>query len=355
MMNTVVRSSLVLRARTLPLSLPTTKSNFINLSQSFRPVHSIRQFHKSIHVISLPVTTRKSYIYLQHNSSLLLKAQINSIPWAIKLENKATGLATKAWTKLNESNLLVNRKIVQFVKKLLDTIPYEENCLKSFPSQSSMIREVNEETLDESLENVSSTSTSLPPAVLPHEIETHNIPHTQLKPIPLYHPSFQRPTVILNQLHDFRDEARAKHLKYALLCGVGVPLSLPFALLPVVPNVPGLYLSYRLYCNIKALLGVKHLDYLLESTGEQSNLQNTNHISFETESKLDEIYKLGNTSKELLVNSVQEEERLVITREIIEKLCLDLDLAHLKEDLYKAMRQEGHRLGKTIKITEEVE
>ena len=43
-----------------------------------------------------------------------------------------------------------------------------------------------------------------------------------------------------------------------------IPISLPFALVPIVPNVPGFYIAYRLYCNVKALLGVKHLDYLLE-------------------------------------------------------------------------------------------
>ena len=37
-------------------------------------------------------------------------------------------------------------KVVSFIKKLLDTIPYEENCLKSFPTKATMIREINEES-----------------------------------------------------------------------------------------------------------------------------------------------------------------------------------------------------------------
>ncbi|CAH2355089.1 hypothetical protein CLIB1423_21S01574 [[Candida] railenensis] len=302
----------------------------------------------SIYVISIPVTTHRSYIYMNHNKSLLDKTQLNRYPVVAKLENKLVSLATKGWDKMNSSNLTVNKRIIKLVKRLLNTIPYEESCLKSFPSQSTMIREINEESTDKAR------------ALIPSQIEEEQIATDQLKPIPFYHPSFQKPSTILSQLHDFRNDARSKHLKYAGLCAIGVPLSLPFALIPVIPNVPGLYLSYRLYCNIKALVGVKHLDYLLERKGIAGNtrnddVSNTDHVAFERNLYMDSIYKLGNTSKELEVESVQEEERVIITKEIIDTLCSKLELPQLKEDLLKALKQEIAKLEKDMKIKDEIE
>lgn len=307
----------------------------------------------SIYVLSIPITNYKSYIFCNHQPSVLDVTQAKSILWVTKLEEKITSVASKGWKKLNESEISVNVKIVRLIKKLLDTIPYEENCLKSFPSQKWMIREVN----DDYAKQTTHSSTRF----MQSQADELKIPSSQIKPIPLYHPKFQSPTTILNQLYLFRDDAYKTHLKYSILCAIGIPISLPFALVPIVPNVPGFYITYRLYCNVKALLGVKHLDYLLEDCTHkpsapanassekkaiQSTVNDTKHIAFEHVDHLDAIY-LSNTS--LSDHNLLSDEKIIITPDIIDGLCQNFDLPHLEEDLLKALRQESHRLKKAEK------
>lgn len=301
----------------------------------------------SIFVASIPITNYKSYIFCNHQPSVLDATQLKSILWVTKLESKVTSVAVKGWKKMNESEVSVNVKVVKMIKKLLDTIPYEENCLRSFPSQKLMIREINEEYAHQA-EHLSTQ-------LLQAHADKLQIPSSQIKPIPLYHPQFQLPSTILNQLCLFRDSAYLDHLKYAVLCAIGIPISLPFALVPVLPNVPGFYLAYRLYCNVKALLGVKHLDYLLEdcthksSTASsadpqpQKSIADTKHIAFNSTAFLDEAYR-SNSALDGQFNV--SEEKVIITSDIINTICEKFDWPHLNEDLHKALRQESLRLQK---------
>lgn len=324
-----------------------------NVAKTDTPINN-----ELIYVVSIPVTNYKSYIFCNHQPSALDATQVKSILWVTKLESKITSVASKGWKKLNDSDVSINVKIVRLINKLLDTIPYEENCLKSFPSQKSMIREVNEEYTQQ----VSHTSTRF----MQSQADALQIPSSQLKPIPLYHPQFQSPTTILSQLYLFRHDAYSAHLKYSILCAIGIPLSLPFALVPIVPNVPGFYIAYRLYCNVKALLGVKHLDYLLEDCSHnqlprtqpassekpgsfpekvtvQETVKDTKHIAFEPMSLLDSMYL---SKSPLGEHSHLSEEKIIITLDIIDALCEKFNWPYLKDDLHKALRQESLRLKK---------
>lgn len=316
----------------------------------------------SIYVIAIPITTSRSYIYCNHTRSVLDSAQLKTVPFINRLETKVVGIAARTWNNLNTSKYKINQKIVEYVKKLLDTIPYEENCLKLFPSKPAMIREINKQEVSPSL--------SLLALLIQSEVEKHHITANQLKPIPLYHPAFQSPATIIDQLYFFRNHARSLHLKNAILCAVGIPITLPFALVPVVPNVPGLYLTYRLYCNIKALLGVKHLDYLLQTKNTdvapaephdsdkvdlQVLVQDTNHLTFENNLMMDSIYKLSNTTEDLECDHANDDERLLITKEIITVLCEKLELPDLKDDLHKALKHEAKRLDRERKLGDAVE
>lgn len=200
--------------------------------------------------------------------------------------------------------------------------------MRLFPSKNSMIREVNEEHLAATKLDVSETAT-----MVQSRISNLDIPASQLKKIPIYHPSFQDPRSILGQLERFRDESYLSHVKYAAICAVGVPISMPFALVPVVPNVPGFYLAYRLYCNVKLLLGAKHLAYLLERDVSGND---TTHMAFSKLPSLDAVYD-GTT--------VEGPERVVLSEEGISRI-VDLGFGDLEEDLKKALKQETKRLRK---------
>lgn len=284
--------------------------------------------HDSIYVISVPITTHKSYIHCHHKPAILHPLQLQTFPLMTKLESKATGLVVKGWDKLRNSNNAVSKWTHQLAVRLLNAIPYEEACLRLFPSKNSMIREVNEEHLTATKLDVSETAT-----MVQSRISNLEIPADQLKKIPIYHPSFQDPRSILSQLERFRDESYLSHVKYAAICAVGVPITMPFALVPVVPNIPGFYLAYRFYCNMKLLLGAKHLAYLLERDVSGND---TTHMAFSELPSLDSVY--GEAVPEGL-------EKLILTEEGISKI-VGLGFAHLEDDLKKALRQEAKRLKK---------
>ncbi|CUM64367.1 uncharacterized protein PRCAT00001969001 [Priceomyces carsonii] len=308
----------------------------------------------SIYVISLPITSNKSYIHCNHRPSILPKSQLKAFPLVTKLENKISGLVLKGWNKMNNSKFRVNVKLTDWVKMLLNTIQYEEGCLRSFPSKNSMIREVNHEFLNE--KKLSS------PSLVQTQISSLKIPESQLKPIPLFYPEFQDPMTILKQLRYLRDTSYSKHFKQAIICAVGLPLTLPLALIPILPNVPGFYVAYRLYCNIKAIYGSKHLGYLLDDTdhrpkenssSEKKPASDTDHITFTASPILDKIYRTYGPAE--IVTSNDKKERIVINTDIIDALGTELPLAHLKADLLKALRQETARLEKLDKAIETIE
>lgn len=69
-------------------------------------------------------------------------------------------------------------------------------------------------------------------------------------------------------------------VQYLLL----LPLTLPLAILPIMPNVPGFYLMYRAWCSYQALEGAKHRAYLTQ-TGNGAA-----HFVFEPLEPLDRVY-----------------------------------------------------------------
>ncbi|EMG49857.1 SPAC23H3.12c Uncharacterized protein C23H3.12c [Candida maltosa Xu316] len=264
------------------------------ISTVFKRLQSTKSSHigpltiprNSSFLISIPITTSKSFVFYNQEQPRSSPKQQENVSFIIKFENKVVNLASKGWSKLTNSKSKVNIKIVEFIKALLSTIPYEENYLRSFPSKS---------TID-------------------------------LGPIPLFHPQFQKPETILNQLHLIEDKKK-HYTQRAIGCAIGIPISLPFALVPVVPNIPGFYLGYRLYCNIKALIGIQHLEDLLK----------TKNIVFESVTKMDELYA---------DNPVPEKESIIINEKIIDQLTRDLGLENLREDLLKALKQETKKLNR---------
>lgn len=286
--------------------------------------------NKSIYVIALPITTQKSYIYCHHKPSILAPNHRNKFPIITKLENKALGLVHKGWHKLSSSKFIVNVKVTQFARKIVDSIHYEETSLRSFPSKASMIREIDQQETQE-LESTHNT-------LIQKQIDDLKIPESQIKPIPLYHPQFMNANSILSQLYRFRDDSYSAHLKYTILCGLGIPLSLPFALVPIIPNIPGFYFAYRFYCNIKALLGIKHLEYLLQGFNNDDPSIGSNRLRFEAINDIDKIYQQSPPP------STTKLETLVITADIIEDLTRHLNLPELKDGLTKALAQETRRL-----------
>lgn len=244
------------------------------------------------------------------------------MPWLVKSEAKLVEYATKAWNKLAASEISINKKIVKFIERLLGTIPYDESSLRSFPSKSTMIRETR-----------ASEKESLPRAVMTGDLQNEEIEPDQLKSIPVYHPRFQKPAALLSQMQRFQEALLPYHKKWAILCAIGIPLTLPVALLPVAPNVPGFYLTYRLYCHIEALRGANNLGHLIDAKATDSA---TSNLLFQEIEELDSSFISSATAT--------GNETLVVNSESIDKIVGITGLEEMREDLTRAYKQEEKRL-----------
>lgn len=296
----------------------------------------------TIFVLSVPISTHESFLYCNHRPNLLSYKQRSEVQWKIKAENKIVSFAAKVWAKLESSKLSINKLIVALLRRLLSSIPYHENSLRSFPCKSVMIREVNDNYRE-----------LLPKAVMTSALEADLVSVDQLKPIPVFHPRFQEPQAILDQMHELRSSMSNFHKKRAILCALAIPLCLPVALIPVVPNVPGFYFAYRLYCHLQALRGAHNLGYLLESNNYDESVEDTTHLTFRAVAGLDGPYLASGSFEKVRNFTSEEPEKLLISPEVIEALAEATGLSQIKDDLLRAYKQESRRLKQDMEETPE--
>ncbi|TGO13809.1 hypothetical protein BTUL_0063g00410 [Botrytis tulipae] len=172
----------------------------------------------------LPISTRRTLIYCQR----LNVATTNEV----SLLDKTTAKANNLWNSWEKKESGWQKKVVDFGNKALQRIPYEEWGLKSIPPLSKRRRA-------EELGDGEKVEISFPSNFLPQE----NI------------------SKILQVLGTERRQLHKTRLWGSI---IGMPLVAPFALVPIIPNLPFFYLCFRAFSHWKALAGSKHIDFLLK-------------------------------------------------------------------------------------------
>lgn len=258
----------------------------------------------------IPLSTRSVYVHC-------IKNEIIPASKTPRIDDRLVAKAAKIWNGFETSETKWKKNLVKTTNRILETIPYTESCLKSIPSKSSILRKVTPKAaiaaqksqepipeeenkklvisykhLETSHQELSSqTVPDLPPSIIsspPSSIET---PHDYnsispedhiLDPVVIVYPSKiiseQQSLAELSKLASYGVKT---HFTYMMICLIGAPLTLPVALLPVIPNIPGFYLAYRAWCNWKAYDGAKHLSYLTK---------NSNQLKFEPSDELNALY-----------------------------------------------------------------
>ncbi|GAC95498.1 hypothetical protein PHSY_003074 [Pseudozyma hubeiensis SY62] len=79
----------------------------------------------------------------------------------------------------------------------------------------------------------------------------------------LYPPSLLEPQRLLKSLKNLTDHRTPHHYRRFWYCVVGMPITIPFALVPVVPNLPFFYLVYRAWSHWKAYKSSQYLSTLI--------------------------------------------------------------------------------------------
>ena len=173
----------------------------------------------------LPLSTRRTLIYAQRLGESTKQSETG-------LLNKATAAAARLWARWEAKDKGWQKKVVDYGNVAMRRIPYEEWGLKSIPPLSTR-RKTEELQGKEKVE-----------LVFPGKI----LPLTKVEGI----------------ARTLATERESLHRKSMIWCIVGMPITAPFALVPVIPNLPFFYLVFRAWSHWRAIAGGKHIQWLSE-------------------------------------------------------------------------------------------
>ncbi|KAL2158641.1 hypothetical protein VTH06DRAFT_4123 [Thermothelomyces fergusii] len=173
----------------------------------------------------LPISTRRTLLYCQR-----LKAPASGKQtWSDWIQAKAV----RTWSGWERMEKGWQKSVVNYGNQVLRRIPYEEWGLKSVPPLSQRREQVERE------------GTEKVEVVYPKRL-------LAMDQVP----------VIVQRL---ATEREALHRRRLFWCFVGMPLTAPIGILPLIPNLPFFYLAYRAWSHWRALSGGKHLQFLIKN------------------------------------------------------------------------------------------
>ncbi|KAL8993345.1 MAG: hypothetical protein Q9169_006414 [Polycauliona sp. 2 TL-2023] len=178
----------------------------------------------------LPISTRRTLIYCQR-----LNNQLSSETTYI---DKITTRASNTWLRWEKAEkgwrTGWQKQVTHYGNKLFETIPHEEWGLKSIPPLSKRRK-------DEELEGKKQVEVVYPESMITED----------------------RVNMALQEFAG--DPRQAFHTKWMWATIVGMPLTAPAAVIPIVPNIPFFYLVFRAWSHWRARSGSRHVDFLLDN------------------------------------------------------------------------------------------
>lgn len=176
----------------------------------------------------LPVSTRRTLIYCE---------RVADDPNASRsILDRATNKAADTWASWEKKDNGWQKTIVTYGNKILRRIPFEEWGLKSVPPLT--------KAREELWRSGKSKMDVLFPGLYLHESEVPKI---------------------IQALAVERQNLHRRKLYWSL---VGMPITAPFALVPVIPNIPFFYLAFRAYSHWKGMSLIQHpLTTIFGTTG----------------------------------------------------------------------------------------
>ncbi|MCJ1390168.1 hypothetical protein MMC18_003026 [Xylographa bjoerkii] len=172
----------------------------------------------------LPISTRRSLIYCQR-----LNIQLTSKQTYIE---KVSSRAGAKWAKWESEDAGWQKRLTTWGNELFRRIPYEEWGLKSIPPLSTR-------RAAEDVQGQEETEVIYPPSVI-------------------------MPGTVFDALQKLATERQSLHRRRMWGSIVGMPITAPFGLIPILPNIPFFYLIWRAWSHWRAFSGSKHMDYLLQ-------------------------------------------------------------------------------------------
>ncbi|KAK0627818.1 mitochondrial K+-H+ exchange-related-domain-containing protein [Immersiella caudata] len=261
----------------------------------------------------LPISTRRTLLYCQKIDAPASQKQT----WGDWVQSKAA----RTWADWEKKEKGWQKKVVNYGNYAFRRIPYEEWGLKSVPPLSQRRKEVE-------LNGSEKVEVVYPKSLLAMD----KIPKI---------------------LHTLATEREALHRKRLMLCFVGMPLTIPVGILPVIPNLPFFYLCYRAWSHYRALAGGKHIQFLLQKNlltltpspivdavyaNQKQPLASTPQLTTTTKAGPDsEDFKIFDPSNTEVPNP--DGETMLLSQANGIKMTQALDLPQLEVELERAIWQ----------------
>ncbi|CCD22455.1 Mrx19p NDAI_0A02980 [Naumovozyma dairenensis CBS 421] len=264
-------------------------------------------------LIIIPIRKERSYIYYKHSEELL-----NKDSKILKFENYTLTKGATLWRKIKDSPNIINRRIVDFVDFFLNQISWTETSLRSIPGERYILKGLRKMDKKTGMHNTT--------AEYVKDI-TSNDKKSPMLPISVYYPNDQLTSKeVVRQAERLANEGLRYHFKYMWYCIIGIPLTFPLILIPIIPNVPGFYLTYRAYCNLKAYLGAKHLKAIIH---DHNHVQSSARLEFQCFPAYSRLFKRGNT------------DNMRLDTDLKDKIINFLDIKEIDQDLTNVIKQES--------------
>ncbi|KAF2401832.1 hypothetical protein EJ06DRAFT_528980 [Trichodelitschia bisporula] len=196
----------------------------------------------------LPISARRTLIYCERPPP--------SPHHTRSYVDRLTTKASETWARFERAPSGWKKQLTVYGNAALRRIPFEEWGLKTIPSLSSSRRS-----------KILDGSDAEPPPKIPV----------------LFPPSFLPAKRVFPTLHTIATSRQPLHRQRLVYSLIGAPLTLPFALVPIIPNIPGFYLLFRAWSHWRAFSGARHLEFLVEN----------GMVEPVPEPQLDEAYALG--------------------------------------------------------------
>lgn len=191
-------------------------------------------------IFYLPVTAQRRLIFCQKSDAPLVRAKP-------RLDDRLATRLARVWDRFEQSDRRWKQVVTTWVDKLLDTVPFEENGLRSVPPRHTRKRQLKDKSHISEKEAIRSGQVR------------------DLEPVPLVFPATAGLTFAEAQTNvgTAALQGLKTHRRQMLWCLAGLPLTLPLSINPLLPNIPGIYLTYRLWANYRAYKAAQNLEYLV--------------------------------------------------------------------------------------------
>ncbi|PNS15626.1 hypothetical protein CAC42_4078 [Sphaceloma murrayae] len=182
-------------------------------------------------IFLLPISTRRTLIYCEKlasapSSTSASPASVSPLPLST-LPDRVVARANTTWADWERSDSGWKKTITTYGNRAFARIPFEEWGLKSLPALHASTQE-----------SATKTAVIFPAKFLPES----------------------RVVEILKRIATEREKLHKRRLVGSV---VAMPFTIPVGLIPVLPNVPFIYLAFRAWSHYKAWFGGKYLAYLL--------------------------------------------------------------------------------------------